>query len=208
MGGETESREATNESKRSPAGVRDFKVRLSADWGFRGLMSVCGLISLWLIATPFFPPARQCLLNRFHLRTGSFWTWAIQQPIPAMYSGRNTTEVRNLPPDVATSGLLDPLLLDPLFGGPLFGGPSSAGPPLANSGSDAGLPLGVIGRRTINHFPTREITFANTRSRYLSDRQPKWFVFETVYRGHTLRTVYALEFEDSGVWSMRMVGDE
>lgn len=164
-----------------------------ADRMFPVLIAGLLLCSGWLIATPFVPAVSRCLLNRFHLRTVSFWTWAVQQPIPAMYSGLNTTEVRNLPLDAGQSGLLDPLLLDPLFGGTM---------PMENTNSASGRPIGVIGGRTINHFPVREITFANSRAFYLSDRQTKWFVLETTYRSQQLRSVYELRREESGKWSM------
>jgi len=161
----------------------------SSDWGFRGLLLVIVLCAAWLLATPWVPFVSHCWMNRYHLRTGSFVGWAIQQPIPSMYSGRNTTEVRNLPPGASLVGLIDPFLLDPLFGDPA----------LSLSGGDS---VGILARRTINHFPTREITFANSRARFLSDPQTKWFVLETSYRGLRLRSVYELQRTDSGEWTI------
>lgn len=169
------------------------------DWGFRSLLFALGCVGLWLLMTPWIPGVSQSLMNRFHLRSGSFVVWAIQQPIPSMYSFRNTTEIRDLPLDIAESGLIDPFLLDPLFGLPTI----ETGP--AES-------LGILNGRTINHFPTREITFANSRYRYLSEsRNPaqatRWFVLESTYRGRQLRSVYELTAADDGIWQMKRIDE-
>ncbi|TWU65201.1 MULTISPECIES: hypothetical protein [Crateriforma] len=56
------------------------------------LAAIVGLIvaiTLWLALFPFVPAVTRATMDRFHLRTESFALWAIQQPIPAMYSFRN-----------------------------------------------------------------------------------------------------------------------
>ena len=171
----------------------------SADWGFRSILFVSGCVGLWLLMTPWVPAVSQSLMNRFHLRTASFAVWAIQQPIPSMYNLRNTTEVRDLPLDVAHSGLIDPLLLDPLFG-------------LPTVETNPSKPIGIVGGRTINHFPTREITFANSRYNYLGKLQNpsqsnRWFIFESTYRGQKLNSVYELSVADDSTWRMKRVDE-
>lgn len=42
--------------------------------------------------------------------------------------------------------------------------------------------------RYLNHFPTRCITFADGRYRYLRDGNDLWITVETSYRGQTLET--------------------
>ena len=142
---------------------------------------------------PWTPAISQSLMNRFHLRTNTFAGWAVQQPIPAMYSFHNTTEIRNLPLDAFESGLLDPILFDPL-----------AIPGDVNRGASR---IGVLGGRTLNHFPAREITFANSRDRYLRDPATKWFVLESTYRGRTLRSVYELQRDEDVEWEMKRINE-
>lgn len=170
-----------------------------ADWGLRSLLFVSGCLGFWLLMTPLIPAVSQSLMDRFHLRTTSFAVWAIQQPIPSMYSFRNTTEIRDLPLDIGESGLIDPLLLDPLFG-------------LPTVETNPSKPIGIIGGRTINHFPTREITFANSRYEYLSKPQnpaqsTRWFILESTYCGRKLRSVYELTVADDGIWEMKRVDE-
>lgn len=171
----------------------------TADWGFRSLVCVLGCVGVWLLMMPWIPAVSQSLMNRFHLRSSSFAVWAIQQPIPSMYSFRNTTEIRDLPLDIGESGLIDPLLLDPLFGLPTVQAASSK-------------PIGIVGGRTINHFPTREITFANSRHDYLSALQNptqsnRWFVLESAYRGQKLRSIFQLSAKQDGTWEMTRVDE-
>lgn len=65
----------------------------SPDRGFCAIVALIVIIAAWLLLFPFVTPIAQTTLNRFHFKTGTFWQWAIQQPIPAMYSFRNTYEV-------------------------------------------------------------------------------------------------------------------
>jgi len=50
---------------------------------------------------PLSPFIQQTTLNRFHLQTGSFAAWAIQAPIPAMYSFHNQYRVEAMPWDAS-----------------------------------------------------------------------------------------------------------
>jgi len=76
------------------------KLRQSkTDWLYRGILTTLAGVAVWLIAMPFSPFIQQTTLNRFHLQTGSFVAWAIQAPIPAMYSFYNRFRVEALPWD-------------------------------------------------------------------------------------------------------------
>ncbi|MCC9656125.1 hypothetical protein [Rhodopirellula halodulae] len=152
------------------------------DWGYRLLMSVAVLVAGWLLLMPWCPPIIHSTMNRFHLRTPSFVQWAVQTPIPAMYNFKNTTEVRDLPPQDELSGLVDPFWLTPL--------------------EETSDELGVVASRTINHYPTREFTFANGRVRYLQEDADRWLVIESHYRGEFLQSTYQLSRDEAGVWQM------
>jgi hypothetical protein len=154
------------------------------DWGYRILLTVAAIVAAWLLLMPVCPPIIQSTMQRFHLRTPSFAWWAIQTPIPAMYNFKNTTEIRDLPPPGELEGLVDPLWLSPL--------------------DDNTTELGVLATRTINHYPTREFTFANGRVRYLQDESPRWLVIESHYRGESLQSTYALSRDDASVWHMEL----
>jgi hypothetical protein len=150
------------------------------DWLFRTLVTALFAVALWLLAMPWVPAIARCTMQRFHLKTSSFGAWAIQQPIPPMYSFANTTEVRSRPPVTAADRSTDPTV---------------------ESEND-----GVLASRTINHFPTREFTFASSRVRYLRDRSSKWFVLRSTYRGQTIESLYRLDPEERG-WSVKRMTD-
>jgi hypothetical protein len=130
----------------------------SVDWGFRGLLAFAVAIAIWLLLMPFVPAIARSTMNRFHLTTESFFAWAIQQPIPPMYSFANRTEVYASSPADATANRTTPRAA-----------------------------------RMINHFPTREFTFANARVRHLSNPEPRVFLLRSSYRGQTVETCYELK---------------
>lgn len=75
------------------------------DLGFKAIVALAIVVAIWLLLMPWVPAIASSTMHRFHLRSGSFTWWAIQQPIPSMYNFANRYEVRELPP-----GLLDPIL--------------------------------------------------------------------------------------------------
>lgn len=75
------------------------------DYFFGVIVALVLSIFLWLLLMPWVPAIASVTLHRFHLRTGTFMGWAIQQPIPSMYNFANRFEVREIP-----EGLLDPVL--------------------------------------------------------------------------------------------------
>ncbi|TWT91355.1 hypothetical protein [Neorhodopirellula pilleata] len=175
------------------------------DWGYRAFLIGSIASAVWMLLTPVVPFVSDCLMRRFHLRTASYSAWALQQAIPPMYSFRNTVEVRNVPLDVMDSGWLDPFLLDPLAD------PIS---PLGVTGSNTTTSnrFGVIASRTINHFPAREITFANTRYRYFSEPEnrsqaDRWFVLESTYGSRSLRSTYELHLHNGRSWRMKLIDE-
>lgn len=165
------------------------------DRAFGVILLAAGLISVWLLLMPWVPAIAESTMKRFHLRSSSFFWWAVQQPIPAMYNFANETEIRDLPPNEHLAGLVDPLLLDPL-------GSGLADDPVGDRHEPG---FGVIGGRMINHFPTREFTFANGRHRYLQGADARWFVLESRYRGTELRSTYELQRAASGGWQVTLL---
>jgi len=71
---------------------------------FLAIISFVIAIVIWLILTPIVPAVASVSMHRFHLRSRSFATWAIQFPIPTMYNFANRYEVREIP-----QGLIDPI---------------------------------------------------------------------------------------------------
>jgi hypothetical protein len=132
------------------------------DYGLIAIVSVLVAIAVWLLLMPLVPAIASATLHRFHLRSGSFLLWSIQQPIPSMYNFANRYEVREFPP-----GLIDPILGSPQ-------------------------------RRFINHFPSRVLTFANTRYVHLSNGDDRWVTIESSYRGQTLETRFHAKAKDGG----------
>ncbi len=43
-------------------------------------------------------------------------------------------------------------------------------------------------KRYVNHFPTRWLTFANARYRFLRDGRDRWLTIDSTYRGQRLET--------------------
>lgn len=72
--------------------------RARVDPGYFGIVGLVALIFGWLLLMPFVSAIRATTMNRFHLRTASFWQWAVQQPIPAMYNFANHVEVTRTDP--------------------------------------------------------------------------------------------------------------
>lgn len=68
---------------------------------YQAILLVLACVSAWLIAMPVSPFIQQTTLNRFHLQTKSFAAWAIQAPIPAMYSFYNRCQIEAMPWDAS-----------------------------------------------------------------------------------------------------------
>lgn len=64
-------------------------------------------------------------------------------------------------------------------------------------------------KRFINHFPTRVLTFANTRYRLLHKGQDRWITIDSTYRGQTLETrFHAKALEGDGFELVRLPSQE
>ncbi len=57
-------------------------------------------------------------------------------------------------------------------------------------------------KRYINHFPTRILTFANTRYRYLNEGTDRWVTIDSTYRGQSLETRFHAKPLASGGFEM------
>lgn len=53
------------------------------------LLATISAIAVWLLALPVSPWVQRATIDRFHLTSGSFAAWAVQQPIPPMYNLEN-----------------------------------------------------------------------------------------------------------------------
>ena len=67
------------------------------DYGMVAIVTLVVVIAGWLLLMPLVPAIASATLHRFHLRSGSFLTWAAQFPIPAMYNFANRYEVSEKP---------------------------------------------------------------------------------------------------------------
>jgi hypothetical protein len=66
------------------------------DLGFWAIVSLVGIVALWLVLTPIVPAVASTTMHRFHLASDSFAVWAMQFPIPAMYNFANRARVEPL----------------------------------------------------------------------------------------------------------------
>jgi hypothetical protein len=53
-------------------------------------------------------------------------------------------------------------------------------------------------KRYINHFPTRVLTFANTRYLHLRKAEDRWVTIDSTYRGQTVETRFHAKALDGG----------
>lgn len=75
------------------------------DYGFIAIATLVTGVAMWLLLMPWVPAISSATMHRFHLRSSSFASWAIQQPIPPMYNFANRVQVDEMPP-----GMVDPVL--------------------------------------------------------------------------------------------------
>lgn len=133
------------------------------------LIAVC---AVWALLLPWVPAVAEASMRRFHLTSGSFAAWAIQQPIPAMYNFENTYEIRQWPPSVASDLLLAPILDSPVGQSQDFG---------------------TIHSGHINHFPARVVTFSSHRFICCDESEDRWVVTISNYRGQRVETLTELK---------------
>lgn len=65
-------------------------------------------------------------------------------------------------------------------------------------------------KRYINHFPTRVVTFFNTRYRYLNAGTDRWLTIETTYRGQRIESQFHVKAKegDQGFDLLRLADTE
>lgn len=148
--------------------------------------SLIAAYAVWVLLMPWVPSVATASMRRFHLTSGSFAAWAIQQPIPAMYNFANSYEVRQWPREAAAGLLGDPLLDDPLFGSPL---------------GDL-RDFGKIHSDHINHFPARVATFSSHRIHCCEPNQDRWLVTVSTYRGQRVETLTHLKAMGDGQFTV------
>lgn len=149
------------------------------DYGFLAIIAIVVVNVVWLLLMPWVPAVASATLHRFHLGSGSFAIWAMQFPIPSMYNFANRYQVSTVPP-----GMVDPLIEMPL---------------------DGSSPSVAPEFRYINHFPSRVLTFADLRYRYLNDGKDRWVTIESTYRGHRLETrIHAKPSPEGGFELVRL----
>ena len=87
--------------------TRDTETSHRPDIGFRLILALVAAVVVWLVLTPFVPAVASASMHRFHLRSQSFLTWAVQFPIPTMYNFSNRYQISEVPPD-----LVDPIIIE------------------------------------------------------------------------------------------------
>lgn len=153
---------------------------------YASIVSLVVVVAAWLLLTPVIPGVAMQTMRRFHLRSPNYPIWAAQFPIPAMYNFANRYRIANLQS------------LESEFGVMQLGDVESQPPTMTQP---------MTPWRYANHFPTRVITFADGRYRYLRGGQSHRFEFESRYRGQTLRSVYELQFPDRGDAELRLLDE-
>lgn len=165
------------------------------------LVGVMGLVTIWLLATPFVDAVATTTMRRFHLRSSNFWTWAPQFPVPAMYNFANRYRVDWIVPADEPGqeiGLIDavedsevarPFDLDKIE--------------FEDTSEETFKE--VRPWRYANHFPTRVITFADGRFNYMRNKRSFRFEIESRYQDHVLRSVYDLRYRDNASYQMRLL---
>jgi len=134
--------------------------------------AIIATTGLWIAALPLSDSVQETYLRRFHLASASFPGWAIQQIIPSMYNFEN--KVWACP---------EPLMqfeIDQLENEEARIVDSSTGQ------------ADCIHSTTVNHFPTRIATFADTRT--LLKRYPNGYLYlRSRYRGKEIKTTFKVE---------------
>ncbi len=69
------------------------QVRQTCDRTVWVMLIPLAAIAAWLLLLPFSSTVQRATLRRFQMQTPTFWQWAVQQPIPAMYNAENRAQV-------------------------------------------------------------------------------------------------------------------
>lgn len=166
-------------------------------WSTRDLASTLFLLAIaaasaWCIALPLNERVQSEFLQRHHLASDSFAIWALQQPIPSIYSFENQyclSRVALSPAEQATVWReLDSRtkLAEPLDCGEL-----------AHLG-------GLLDAGTLNHFPTRKVTFGDSR-RMLNCDPDAFLYLSSRYRGRKIRSTYQMRPSGEATIQLRLL---
>lgn len=146
------------------------QIRNSKDIPSTLLLAAIVGIALWIVALPMSATVQEAYLRRFHLASPSFLSWAIQQPVPAMYNFENQVTI--------SAAKLEELEVKPPE--------STSDVPTPNPTDE-----NTIADFMINHFPTRSFTFGHTRS-HLKENPAGNYHLTTRYRGREIRSLFEL----------------
>jgi len=141
------------------------------------LVAIVG-IALWIVALPMSATVQEAYLKRFHLASPSFLSWAIQQPVPAMYNFENQVTI-------STGNLEEPAE------NPSTRSAESASQSTSDLSTSGPADENMIADFMINHFPTRSFTFGHTRS-HLKENPAGNYHLTTRYRGREIRSLFQL----------------
>ena len=147
------------------------------DWTSLGLLSGIAIAALWVSLLPVSHWVQDRYFDRFQLQTTNYPAWAAQQLTPAMYNLENTYWFS---PEVLSPEQRQEISRDYFVG--------------LRGREDTSIPPEVPARvhlDMINHFPTRTMTFVQSRA-YLKQQREGYFYFRTRYRGRQQDSVYQI----------------
>lgn len=137
------------------------------DWPSLLLLAMLATVVTWVGLLPINRFVQDSYLNRFHLRTAQYPAWAAQQLTPAMYNLENTYWYSPDPLSPKRRGELS----QDYFG--------------RLEGRGQQQPPDGVRMDMLNHFPTRTITFVQSRA-FLKQHGGGHFYFQSRFRDREL----------------------
>jgi hypothetical protein len=166
------------------------QISRTRDYQSLALLLLIVSAAVWLIVLPFSRTVQSVYLQRFHLATPDFASWAIQQPVPSMYNFENRYWVSA---ELLTTNQLEVLAQDKSSGAKLTNEISPnvkiTNESMKSGATDAALPV----TKMANHFPARIFTFADSRYHYLEDKGACFLYMRSRYRGSELISRFGVE---------------
>jgi hypothetical protein len=156
------------------------------------LFALIGLVFAWNLALPMSHTLQEAGLKRYHLASGNYYAWAVQQPIPSIYNFENRYWLgREQLPDAALTQ--ETVRQSPgaslTSGGVVMARKNVDMFRSANQALDSSTTPAAVQSEAINHFPTRVMTYAAAR-RKLGENPNGFFVIKTAYRKKKIKSVF------------------